>query len=407
MSSTSAVDQKRKENNPSNGQIQTLRDLSYNILILGIVVLFGTLSLYICRGSQTNLFPTCVDFAPYTMVIPDFSSNFIETNVNIVKGHSSTKMGFSVEENMDMMSNHSAFAWLRNFIDGPKSNQTSLYFASIMQNILALNFTIINGFYQFCNSFLSETMIVFFVPWIAIFVHFGLTFVDGFYFIYLWFSKLPMFCSYKKETGDPNVTTWQHQPGAIWNITNWWKIFIAIILFFFGIAGLASVPFVLFGVVYSVILPLMLKTEVGTGSGKKKEYGPWSLFKDVLKFKRNILMYFVSFILLSTTSSAIGMGAATSVVIICIGLYFFTDVYHPYEPKDIDNVSAGLASYVPSVKKCGNTKKVEIEMKPFSNIPSDEVSLPELPKEVVKNSETEKNSLQKGGWKNRSSKNHK
>jgi hypothetical protein len=360
---SSAIDQKREENNnkedPTVKQLKIVETLSFQLLHLGILVLFGTFALYTSRGAQTNLFPTCVDFAPYTSVLPTFSQDSVETNVNIVKGQSSTKMVFPIGKNLDYMTNHSLFTWLRNFIEGPKSNQFTLYFASIMQNILALNFSAINTFYQTCNAILPEILIILLLPYIISFLYIGLAIVDGFYFVYLWFAKLSMFCSYKKDSsGDSNKTTWIHPEGAIWSITNWWKIFVAMILFFFGISTFISMPIIFVAVAYTFFFPLTLKTTV---SGRKK-YGPFSLLQDVFKFKRNIFMYIISFLLLNDTANAFGAAAATSVVVICIGLFFFTGLYHDYEPTAKDAISPGLASFEPMTKTCGKLHEVEIEM---------------------------------------------
>jgi len=358
---SSAIDQKREENNkkedPAAKQLKIVKTLSFQLLHLGILILFGTFTLYTCRGSQTNLFPSCVDFAPYTSVLPTFSSDSIDTNVNIVKGESSTKMAFPIEKNMDHMTNHSFFTWLRNFVEGPKSNRFTLYFASIMQNILAVNFSIVNIFYQTCNLWLPEILIILLLPYIITFLYLGLAIFDGFYFIYLWFSKLILFCSYKKDTGDPNKTTWEHTEGAIWNFTNWWKIFVGIILFFFGFSTFISIPIILVAVAYTFFFPLTLKTSV---SGRKK-YGPFSLLQDVFKFKRHIFMYIISFLLLNDTANTFGNAAATSVVVICIGLFFFTGLYHDYEPIPKDSITPGLTSFEPLTKTCGKLNEVSFQ----------------------------------------------
>jgi hypothetical protein len=359
---SSAIDQKREENNnkedPTVKQLKIVETLSFQLLHLGILVLFGTFALYACRGSQTTLFPTCVDFAPYTSVLPTFAADSVETNVNIVKGQSSTKMIFPIGKNLDYMTNHSLFTWLRNFIEGPKSNQFTLYFATIMQNILALNFSAINTFYQTCNTWLPEILIILLLPYVISFLYIGLAIVDGFYFVYLWFAKLVLFCSYKDSTENPNKTTWVHPQGAIWSITNWWKIFVAVILFFFGISAFISMPIIFVAVAYTFFFPLTLKT---TLSGRKN-YGPFSLLQDVFKFKRNIFMYIISFLLLNNTANVFGAAAATSVVVICIGLFFFTGLYHDYEPTAKDAISPGLANFEPTLKTCGKLNEVEIEM---------------------------------------------
>ena len=151
----SLIDNKRSEINNDNDEttkkIKILQTVVWQIFHLGLLILVGSWMLYTCRGSQTNLFPTCVEFAPYTSIIPTFSSDSVPTNINITKGNenTSTKMVFSIDENMDIMTNKSFFTWLRNLMEGPKSGHFSLYFASIMQNILAFNFSIVNYIYQF------------------------------------------------------------------------------------------------------------------------------------------------------------------------------------------------------------------------------------------------------------------
>lgn len=433
--SSSVIDQKRAENNsqddPTKKQLKIVETLSFQLIHLGILVLFGTFALYTCRGAQTNLFPTCVDFAPYTSVLPSFSQDSVETNVNIVKGQSSTKMIFPIGQNLDHMTNHSLFTWLRNFVEGPKSNKFTLYFASIIQNILALNFSVINSFYQTCNLWLPEILIILLLPYIISFLYLGLAVVDGFYFAYLWFAKLPLFCSYKKNTGNPNATTWEHPQGAIWSITNWWKIFAAIILFFFGFSTLTSIPIIMFAVAYTFFFPLTLKSKV---EGRKK-YGPFSLLQDVFKFKRNIFMYIISFLLLNDTAKSFGSAAATSVVIICVGLYFFTGIYHDYEPTVKDAVTPGLTTFEPSQKTCGKLNEVPIvnhseensnilELQPLTTNNDKQNSVPEISSEIKKwENEMEQLALKKnnepvasnplistpqtgGSWKNRSRRSH-
>ena len=377
----SSIDNKRSEINNDNDEttkkLQVVKTLGKQIFHLGLLIIVGSCMLYTCRGSQTNLFPTCVEFAPYTSIVPTFSSDSVPTNINITKGdeNTSTKMVFSIDENMDIMTNKSFFTWLRNWTEGPKSGHFSLYFASIMQHILAFNFTIVNYIYQFFNNILPETFIIILLPYIAFFLYFGLAIVDGFYFVYLWFSQLSMFCSEKKDTGDPNKTIWEHKDGAIWQFMNWWKIGVAFFFVLIGVSTTISLPFIIIAIAYTFILPLTFKTTVG----EKKKYCVFSiftnsLFTDILKFKRSIIMFVVSYILITTTLTAFGMAAAVAAVIVCIGLYFFTDIFHKYTPKASDAVTAGLASYDPIIKTCGKLPDVPFSANTGGNLTENTVS---------------------------------
>ena len=156
----SSIDEKKKEienqNNTSNTKLAVIGRIANQFIHLGIIIIFGTGALYTCRAAQTNLFPTCVEFSPYTSVLPTFSIDTVDTNVNIGKNGdepTSTKMSFSIKDNITMMENSQFFKWFRNLTEGPNSNQIKLYVGLMMQNILALNFTIINFMLyviQFC-----------------------------------------------------------------------------------------------------------------------------------------------------------------------------------------------------------------------------------------------------------------
>lgn len=368
MSSNSVIDQKREEinnqNDPSNKQLALVKKVANQLVHFGFIIIVGTCALYTCRSSQTNLLPTLVDCAPYTSQIPSFQTNnaFVETNVNIVAGDASTKMIFPVQENLDQMTNHSFFSWLRNCAEGEKSSQFSLYFSSIMQNILAFNFSAVNRVYQMFNNFLPETLIILLLPYVVSFMYFALAFLDGFYFIYLWFAKLPAFCSQK------NGNKWE-KSSSIFEFWNWWKIFVAVILVLFGVSTFITVPFVIVAVAYTFFFPLTLKTQVQSDN-KPKKYGPMSLFKDVLKFKRHIFMYILSFLLLNDTATLFGAAEATSVVVVCIALFFFTGIFHEYKPTAADGVTGGLVSYEQLEKTCGKGTEVPIsEVPPVPSAP--------------------------------------
>jgi len=336
---------------------------------LGIIIVFGTGALYTCRAAQTNLFPTCVEFAPYTSVFPTFSTkisneriNDLETNVNIGKNGdepNSTKMTFSIEENIKMMTNSQFFMWFRNLTEGPNSNQIKLYFGLMMQNILALNFTIINFVYQTINNLLPEILIILLMPFILIFIYFGLGFVDFFYVFYLVLANLYVFCLPHELSADKNKTNWDYSKGKdIWEFQNWWKIIVA--FFFYWIPLLVGWFLIPIAVVYSFFFPFMLKSTVKTDE-TTKSYGISGLFFDVLKFNRRIFMFILSFYLILDMSSSFGAPAAVATLIIFILLFFFSEIYSKYQVKGADGVSPGLVSFDPPTKTCGELQPVEMK----------------------------------------------
>jgi len=360
-----SIDEKKKEienqNNTSNTKVAVIGKIAMQFINLGIIIIFGTGALYTCRAAQTNLFPTCVEFAPYTSVIPTFSTEAVETNINIGKNGNdttSTKMTFSIEDNIKMMTNSTFFRWFRNLTEGPKSNQIKLYIGLMMQNILALNFSIINFVYQTINSLLPEILIVLLTPFILIFIYFGLWFVDFFYVFYLVLANLYVFCLPRKLSDDENMTIWDYSKSKdIWEFQNWWKIiaafFFYLIQFFFGLF-LTSIA-----VIYFFFFPFTLKSTVKTDNGEKP-YGISSLFFDVLKFNRRIIMFILSFYLIMDMVASFGAAAAVATLVIFILLFFFSEIYSKYQVKESDGVTPGLVSFDPPTKTCGKLQEVEI-----------------------------------------------
>lgn len=402
-----SIDEKKseidKQNNTSNTKLAVIRNIASQFIHLGIIIVFGTGALYTCRAAQTNLFPTCVEFAPYTSVLPTFSTktdsvettgvqiNSVETNVNIGKTGdepNSTKMTFSIEENIKMMTNSQFFMWFRNLTEGPNSNQIKLYFGLMMQNILALNFTIINFVYQTINNILPEILIVLLMPFILIFIYFGLGFIDFFYVFYLVLANLYVFCLPHELSPDKNKTIWDFKEGnKIWEFKNWWKIIVA--FFFYWIPLLIGWFLTPIAVIYSFFFPFMLKSTVKTDEGTKS-YGISGLFFDVLKFNRRIFMFILSFYLILDMSSSFGAPAAVATLVIFILLFFFSEIYSKYQVKGADGVSGGLASFDPPTKTCGKLQEVEISS------PSPSPSPSPIP------SPSPNQTQQQGGWKNRS-----
>jgi hypothetical protein len=365
----SAIDQKKNQNSEdANTNTNSASTIFRYLIVLGLILIVGPLTLYSCRASQANLLPTKLECEPYADTKLEFGEEEIfETNVNIVdeKGSRlSTKMYFFIKENMDMMNgkktvdgaevkSSSFLSYLKNLTNGKST--TGRYFGSILQNILWLNFFILNSVYQLCNNLLSETAIIILGPIILFFVLFLLLpFVSWFYGIYLLFSKLLVIF----ETRDDDGKWKRVEP--LFSMSNASKFalfflffFLNIFAFFFGILGALAGIFCLVAVIYAFILPFFFKTEIGENKDdEKKPYGPWFLIKDVLKFKRNVIMWIATFLLLMHASSAHGFPGVWAVIIGCFLLSFY-GIYKKYTPGPDDTMSPmNLNSFEPNTKEC-------------------------------------------------------
>ena len=132
----------------------------------------------------------------------------------------------------------------------------------------------------------------------------------------------------------------------------------------------------------------MLKSTVKIG-GTEKPYGISSLFFDVLKFNRRIIMLILSFYLFFDMASSFGAAAAVATLVIFILLFFFSEIYSKYQVKESDIVSSGLVSFDPPAKNCDKSN-VAISPSPSPTSPSPTSPSPTSP------------SQQQGGWKKRS-----
>ena len=152
-SDTSTIDEK-KNNNVSDIQItpKTLKEYMQAIIpsiikaliyfLLGAMVLYGTLS------AQAGLFPTNMDYYPYTEKIPQLQkvvSNIYETSDEKY----SQKIFFDYNSNRKGNSLLDLFRSLKQ----KDSNVVSVFFATIMQRIIRLNYSSLSEIFNTITEF--------------------------------------------------------------------------------------------------------------------------------------------------------------------------------------------------------------------------------------------------------------
>lgn len=130
----------------------------------------------------------------------------------------------------------------------------------------------------------------------------------------------------------------------------WGFLIVFIILFGWAFAALTGVIIA----IYSMILPLLMKANVvETHNGMITKTGIFytigNTFWDVWKYKLSIIMYVISFNVISGAFSAYGIYTGFCVFIGCILLYHFTSIYERYIPI-IKNAN-GIIPALPSISK--------------------------------------------------------
>ena len=126
-------------------------------------------------------------------------------------------------------------------------------------------------------------------------------------------------------------------------------IFVAFIIFVsFGIGMI--IPFTtLLTSVYSILMPMYMEANV---RDKGKPYTFSSALLDVFKYKISVIMYIITYYVVTGTYSKFGSTTTGVSFIAFIILLFFTSIYKPYKPVAKDNSNFGGGNYKQANKAC-------------------------------------------------------
>lgn len=325
--STYTIDEKKKKITVSdNPAINFAYSLSISIVSLGVVLVFGSLFLYTGKIAQSNILPTCTSHEPYVSAPQKIGEQQID--INILKtdknGIYSTKLFMPADKNMKTV--NKTLGFLKDMIYGKNTNHVKLYVATILQELLAFNFSMNNTIFNFMNESFTETCFVLFSPILTIFSQSIIGFISFIYFIILWFYYIYLLFSEKKTEGGSGFTQWTDVD--MWGLGTWyWSILyiiaLTILLFIMIGTGLLGL-FVTILTLFCLFFPLSLKLYT------KKDATQYTLLdtiKYVFKFKLSVIMVLISLITISTTNSYLGGSAAFLVVLGCFLAFFFTKIY--------------------------------------------------------------------------------
>jgi len=101
----------------------------------------------------------------------------------------------------------------------------------------------------------------------------------------------------------------------------------------FFILGIGLIIPILAGLItiYSILSPLFM-TATKADSGKK--YTLMDTFMNIIEYKMRVIMFIVSYFVISDAYSSYGSYSALVAIIACLLLYFFTDIYKQYIPEN-------------------------------------------------------------------------
>jgi len=207
-SDTPDLDEKRDETNNTVSKSQTEKLIGFLHSIIYIIILvFGYFGLsgfvlFLCKMAQANIFPTDTYCYPYNETKYNISPNPVQTYIfeydNGSKNNSTMAQLFEINH----IGKNGQYKLLNYFLKCKQSAKTGFlgnYFISIVEELMAFNYTIISNTMNLLNG-TSESVIVLLGPLYAGFVLTFAFLLNQVYLIYLWFSKMSWF--FKKIEND-------------------------------------------------------------------------------------------------------------------------------------------------------------------------------------------------------------
>lgn len=332
-SDTSAIDQKKINVSNLNINGQTIQEYGQTIIpstlkavvyfLLGSMVLYGTLS------AQAGLFPSNMEYYPYTEKVPNMQkvvSNIYETD----DGKFSQKIFFDYETNRK---GNSILDFLRSH-KKKDSSAVSVFFINIIQSIIRLNYSSLSEILNSIREFeINDFYIVLFGPIVLIFfVIIFLMFVNPIYFIYLWFMNLGLFV--QKDILNPKSESYGLETIQFW--VGVCLIFLFVFLFFilFGFV----VPIISFVCIITVIFATV---RYKCNLNGKDNIGFGTIFSNNIKYYKDILSILISIPLVTNANGIFGPAGASIIIIVLIATYFGLTIDF-YKPSELDKLSKSL-----------------------------------------------------------------
>jgi hypothetical protein len=325
--------------------------ISVLALVAFIIAYFfiGSLVLYSCKVGQSNILPTDEKCFPYTDNIPVIES--IQTNI-FTTMFTDPQLSLKLNIPYDKDNTKNLFLdILRNYKHDTNSYFLLNYFISIIESLMALNFTssntVLNGF-----NMLPEPLIILLgpiaIPTIATFIV-GL---NVFYGMYLWFAKMSWF--FKKNVNEIKG----HRP--VWEDISLlepfnyfcavWLVMLFVILFF--VVGIASSPVLpLISMVWCIITCIGYK-----GVIDNKNVTILGILVDVLKYYKVPLMTVISMFVVMSAFATLGPVPGLFSLFVLALIYWGIIPINIFKPVIEQNLSP-IVKNIQAKKKCEASEK--------------------------------------------------
>ena len=332
MSDTDAIDKKKSKESETDTTeyLSKLKEFIRSFVIVFLVVLIyfscSGITLLLCKVAQSNILPTEPNCYPYAK--QDANLNAIQMNIFTTGMFTDPELSMKLQipqEKANMR--FRILEVLRDYKETPSSNFLANYFIAIFEPLIQFNYSTINTFMNLMNGF-PETLVVLFGPFING-ILFGIgVFLNFFYFIYLYFSKMGWFFKENFNANNPDKPPHWVDVDLFSPIDYGIGVALVIlfaIIFLIGLPILAFVPFLI--VCYCMISSLFYKCKLNG-----KDMSLFGIITGVILHYKLSIVTILSIVIVSLAFSLLGNTEGLIAIFIICCIYYrliYLDTFTP------------------------------------------------------------------------------
>jgi hypothetical protein len=310
------ISQNSRRSNKSLPLVNFVQSLSYNLIIFSMAaVLFSIPALY------TSLIANAGGMTVDSLTAASGKADLITHSIKIFEGWVPPKLVTKHETHLKFDSSSHDYANEKFRTIFPTSIPFGYFIYSVLKSMIDSNYSVFMGlhkmFYKLPES-MTFVLAMIFVPLLYLLMYFINIPLSVVFHLYH-FKKY--FISCVKDPSDPSKCTESEDYGPI----SW------ICLFAYGIFGF--IPAVMFGIpiltiIYCHITPLLVNSKLTKGGA----YDFFQFLGATLSYKRQLIMWLISIILLKVVASTLGIYEAGGCLMAILFLAGLTKVYSKYIP---------------------------------------------------------------------------
>ena len=370
-------DETESKNNLQGGFFVTLLK---KVIWMIIFLFVGIAMLYGCKVAAANLIPTTlgncdinfdtvekkgkmISSERLSCVQPEEIPDTTTVNVTIANNKQgvpySKRLTFNYKEIYEKYINTGILKYLKLMQNGNKASKGTAFLSSMIETAMFANFSIFDKFYKMMNnaaaSPLAETLVIFILPIIFMYIYPLFIIVNMFLFVGSFFFNLSIFTKKRYPEAPetpPMETEWQNydpDDDAAWSTFGKFLLYLGG-FFMMGIPLMVGSICGMAFPIYAIIYPLFV---AGTVKGQPYNFG--NFLTDMLKFKKHVIMYYFSFnVIMGAYNNSGENGAATAMTAFLAILFIWVfdkmfGVFTPYDwEKNDSKVMTVMTGQIPS-----------------------------------------------------------